>query len=70
MIIIERAKSPTICSNCGRTIRPGRECVRTGERTLCVACHDDLQDLADYVAGRRTVPFLLRMVRRWWRRWA
>ncbi len=70
MIIIERVKVPIICSECGRTIRPGQECVRTGDGVLCATCHDDVQDLADHVAGRRTTSLILRIVRRWWRRWA
>jgi 5-methylcytosine-specific restriction endonuclease McrA len=53
MIVIERAKSPTACSHYGRM-------TRTGDQTLCTACHDDVEDRPDHRAGRQTMPLILR----------
>jgi uncharacterized Zn finger protein len=70
MTIIEYAKVETTCSNCGRPIRVGDECVRFGTdgQTVCTNCHENMEDLSNYLAGKRTTPLIVRTIRRSFRR--
>jgi len=59
MTIISRAKSATVCAQCGGTIRQGGDCAQTGERVLCMTCHEIANDLT----GQHTSFCIVRTVR-------
>jgi len=63
-IVIGRAKAEIDCVLCGEPIRPRQECVRAGERTVCMGCHDYIEDLPDHLAGKWWPPLIVRMARR------
>jgi hypothetical protein len=70
MTVAERAESETDCVLCGERVRARQVCVRAGERSVCIDCYDNMQDLRDDLAARWWPPLIVRVARRWWRRWA
>jgi hypothetical protein len=68
MTIISRAKSTTICCQCGGTIQQGRECVRRDgqQEATCLACHEEN---AEALSGAGGNFLILRSLRRTIRRW-
>lgn len=59
MTVIESAKSAITCSQCGDTIRLGRDCAQIGERVLCMTCYE----IANDPTGKHTSFCIVRAVR-------